>query len=361
MRLLYITNGINGSGGLERVLSVKASYFADFLGYEVTIAVLNNGHLNPFYDFSEKIRYQNLSVRGNPITYLKEYHTAIKKVVKQTRPDIILICDDGLKAFLIPKILHNKTPIVYERHVSKLIEMPRHATLKQELVTKAKWFFMNMLSGSFSAFVVLTQGNTKEWKHLKNIHVIANPNPFHATEKADLNNKKILCVGKVSFQKGQDILAKAWEIVVRKHPDWEMHNYGKLDDTVLSSDQLPQNMYLHPPVKNIKEQYLESSIYVLPSRYEGFGMVLIEAMTFGLPCVAFDCNYGPGDIIHHENNGLLIPTGDYHALAKALTRLIEGEELRKEYGNRAIQDVKNYDMAMIGKQWNELFETLTNK
>ncbi|OJU75692.1 MAG: hypothetical protein BGO09_12285 [Bacteroidetes bacterium 47-18] len=361
MKLLYITNAINGSGGLERVLAVKASYFADTLGYEVTIAVLNDQHLRPFYTFSDKITFISANVGGGALSYIRQYRQAVRSFVSQADPDIVLVCDDGLKAFFIPAILKTRIPVIYERHVSKLIELPPRAGWKQKTVTRLKWSLMNRLAPKFDAFVVLTQGNVNEWRHLENIRVIANPVPFEPDISADLSRKRVICVGKVSYQKGQDILARVWAKITDRFPEWELHNFGKEDEQVLTRQQLPRNMFLHPPDRHIQQQYPDVSIYVMPSRYEGFGMVLIEAMAFGLPCVAFDCNYGPSDIIDHEKNGLLVPQLDEEAMARSLTRLMEDEDLRHSLSARALEDVKRYRMESVGLLWQGLFEALHRK
>ena len=358
MKLLYITNAINGSGGLERVLAIKASHLTDKLAYDVSILCLNDGDKTPFYTFSNKIKTYTIRVKGNPITYLWGYIKGIKKVVKQVKPDIILVCDDGLKGFFIPRFLGKGKPIVYERHVSKLIDLPLSPNRFQMFFVALKWKLMDFLARDFNAFILLTNANQKEWSHLKNLQVISNPNSFDQNLKADLSSKKVICVGKISVQKGQDLLARAWEKVIKQFPDWELHNYGKLDETFLRKEDLPTNMFLHAPTKDIASKYKESSIYVLPSRYEGFGMVLIEAMSFGIPCVAFDCNYGPSDIITDGIDGYIVEKENWNALASRIIDLIENYNLRNEIGINAKESVKKYYPNHVLKQWEKLFKNI---
>ena len=123
MKLLYITNAVSGSGGLERVLSIKASFLADNLGYQVHIITLNQGKTPLFFDFSNKIIYHDISVSGTTPTYIKQYITGIKNIVNQVQPSVISVCDDGLKGFFVPLFLSKKFPIIYERHVSKNIQI----------------------------------------------------------------------------------------------------------------------------------------------------------------------------------------------------------------------------------------------
>lgn len=359
MKLLYITNGINGSGGLERVLSVKASLLAEKHGYEVSILVLNDAHLNPFYDFSSKIRFFSIGVGGNPLEYLSIYKKGIQNIADQVNPEVISVCDDGLKGFFIPKFLKTKARIIYERHVSKLAETQANQSLIQKINTKIKWSMMGILGNSFTRFIVLTEGNKNEWTFLKNLEVVPNPLSFYPEESSDLNSKKVICVGKIAFQKGQDLLLKSWEIVNVKHPDWTLELYGKENKAFLDTSNLPNiNVSWFPPSKDIEEKYLESSIYVMSSRFEGFGMVLIEAMACGVPCISFECNYGPSDIIQDNVDGYLVSKEDTDEFAAKIIDIIEHTDKRKKMGKLAKENVRRFSPEMIVEQWDYLFKKL---
>ncbi len=358
LKLLYITNGINGSGGLERVLSVKASMLAERYGYEVHILVLNGTDQNPFYEFSKLIQLHSIAVTGAPWKYISAYKKGIQQVVDQIQPDVISVCDDGLKAFFIPHFLKTTASIIYERHVSKLIEARDGHGFIKTATTKAKWRLMEKMARKFDRFVVLTDGNRREWPSLKNMQVIANPLPFASAQSFSQQNKIVICVGKISYQKGQDLLAEAWRHIHAKYPDWQLHLYGKENIAFLDTQSLKHNIHFFPPAKDIEQKYQEASIYVMSSRFEGFGMVLIEAMEFGLPCVSFDCDYGPSDIIKDGADGFLVDKENIAALAEKLVLLIENETLRTEMGRRAKENVKQYSPHTIVKQWDVLFKIL---
>ena len=192
MKLLYITNGINGSGGLERVLSIKASYVADALGYEVHILVLNNTDQNRFYFFSEKIQFHSIDVGGNTISYFLSYKKGIQKIVDQINPKIILVCDDGLKGFFLPTIIKSNAKWIYERHASQ--ELNRQAGLKGKFSTK----LMRHHASKFHRFVVLTNANKTEWTSA-NVEVIPNPLSFYPKESSALDSKRFIVVGSHSY------------------------------------------------------------------------------------------------------------------------------------------------------------------
>lgn len=356
MKLLYITNGINGAGGLERVLSIKTSYLAEHYGYEVSILCLNNSDENPFYTFSDKIKTYSIAVGGNSIQYLLAYKKGIQQIVKQVQPDVISVCDDGLKGFFVPRIIRTQIPIIYERHAS--VNLNTNNSIKGKVIRS----LMQSQLKYFSNFVVLTPSNIKEWKG-NNIIAIANPLSFEPQSANPLDQKKVIAVGSHSYNKGYDLLLKAWKEVIVQYPDWKLSIYGKIDaerEFVKLAEQLElkDRVFFFEPVIAIQQKYLESSIMVLPSRSEGFGMVLIEAMACGIPCVSFDCPSGPRDIIKDGEDGFLIPAQDVSIMVAKIKTLIEDESLRLTMGAAAYENVSRFLPEKIIRQWDLLFKTI---
>lgn len=355
IKLLYITNGISGSGGLERVLSVKASLLADEYGYEVTILGLNAGNDTPFYAFTPNIKFVSIPVSGNPLKYIHQFRNGIQKVVDQIQPDIISVCDDGLKGFFVPTVIKSKAKIIYERHASILLNTS--SSLKGRIVR----VLMKCQTKKFDRFVVLTPSNIKEWKG-NNIIAIPNPLSFSSELTSTLQNKKVMAVGSHSYNKGYDLLLDSWRKIEEKYPDWELHVYGKIDkdETFIRYAQhlALKQVYFHAPVSDIQSKYAEASVFVLPSRTEGFGMVLIEAMSCGVPCVSFDCPSGPADIITDGEDGWLVEKENVAQLSEKLILLITDESLRKKMGQAAKLNVKRYEAGRIVQQWDELFKSI---
>mgnify|MGYP001094844728 CR=1 FL=1 len=364
MKLLYITNGINGPGGLERVLSIKASYLAEHYHYDVTILSLNDNHLDPFYTFSDKITMLSIPVSGHPLQYIKAYTSGIKKVVAEVQPDVISVCDDGLKAFFTPLILGKKVPIIYERHASVNLNFYKSSGCLSKFKNKLQYTFIQYAAKHFDKFVVLTNGNLKEWR-CSNLKVIPNPLSFYPEDSSLLQKKTVIVVGSHSYNKGYDLLLDAWEKVISKYPKWQLHVYGKIDadETYLKLSKkmkLTDSINFYNPVRYIEDKYLEACIMVLPSRSEGFGMVLIEAMACGVPCVSFNCPVGPADIIKDGVDGFLVENQNVKQLADRICTLIDNDILRSEMGAKAKENVKRYLLEMIIKQWDELFKSLVS-
>ena len=364
MRLLYLVNQIGGPGGLERVLSLKANYLVENYDYDIHFITLNEPQPQPFYDFSSKLVFHNMTVNGNPIKYIFEYTTQLRNLIKTIKPDVISVCDDGFKGFFVPLIVGKPCPMIYERHVSRNIALQNNNSLLSQIGVSLKFRIMNILGRTYNNFIVLTDGNLNEWK-IKNIKVIPNPLSFYPPEEeiSTLTNKKVLAVGKQSFQKGYDRLLQSWKIVQDTHPDWELDIYG----TISEKEALPQlakaldienSVHFYAPVKNIASKYKEASIYVMSSRYEGFGMVLTEAMAYGVPCVSFDCPYGPSDIIQQHHDGILVPNHDTTALANAMVSLMNDAQWRTKMGETARANVKRYLIEEIAVQWDNLFKSL---
>lgn len=356
-RLLYITNGITGAGGLERVLSVRTRLLAERYGDEIHIMTLNEEGLEPFYDFFPGIRIHDVRMQGSPAARLKAWARGIRKTVRKVRPDVIAVCDDGFKGFWIPLLVRGfRSPVVYERHVSRLIQADG---LNSSIAMKLEFAMMRFLGSRFARFVVLTPGSREEWP-MDNVEVIPNPLPFYPPVPSSGGEKRVIAVGKISPQKNYGALLRAWKEVHGKLPGWKLDLFGAEEDggklrKEIRAAGLEEIFLLHPPTREIMREYLASSICAMSSRYEGFGMMLAEAMACGVPCVAFDCPCGPGDIIRHGEDGLLAEAGNIPQLASALERLMGDDALRASMAAKARENVKRYAAETVAARWDALF------
>lgn len=362
-KILYITNGINGSGGLERVLSIKASILADRYGYEVHILVLNQPEQTNFFTFSSAIHIHHVAASGNPLAYYKQYKSGLNTVVQKVQPDIISVCDDGFKGFMVPAIVSYKCPFIYERHASVLIDAGQSALSR--LKNKVMYRLMQMRARTFDKFVILTEGNRKEWTS-PNVMVIPNPIAGFPDRAAELTAPNVIAVGSQSYNKGYDRLLEAWQMVAAAYPDWHLNVYGRKNpemqlDAVAETLGLSSSVSFHDPVADIEQHYRSASVMVLSSRSEGFGMVLIEAMACGVPCISFDCPHGPRDIITDGADGFLVPDGDIAAFADKVKLLMSDAPLRKAMGQKALATAHKYAPEQIVARWDQLFRDLRSK
>ena len=381
LKIAYCLPSLYIAGGMERVLTTKANYFADILGHDIYIILTDGKDRPPFYKLSPKVKIVNLDVNFNELWtissffkkipfHLKKqriYKRRLREALFEIRPDITISMLRREIDFI--NSIKDGSIKIGETHVVK--ENLRYVGVgeKESFINRAATkIWNNLLIGKLrklSAFVILTNEDREKWTNLKNTTVIHNPLESFPTASSDCENKKVIAVGRYVYIKGFDMLIEAWKIVAEKHPDWELHIYGNGDKEPLEKQietlGLKSNCFLDDPVKNIEEKFLESSIHVLSSRCEGFGLVLAEAMSCGVPPVSFDCPCGPKEIIKHGENGLLVESFDIEKLSENICYLIENESVRKEMGKRAKENAERFRIEKIAGEWERLFRELIDK
>ena len=363
MRILYIVPDVNNEGGVARVLSIKANYLVDKFGYQIAILTQNDGNSNTFYQFNKNIDFYDMILKGNIFQFFISYFKAINKKIKLIKPDVIVVCDNGLKAYLFPFIAFTKVPIIFESHGSRFVEdFKKNNNFRNRFFSKIKYSFKKFCASKFDKIVVLSLESLKEW-NVKNAIIIPNPSFFESNKIAKLISKKVIVVARHSYEKGLDRLLPIWKKIIEKHEDWQLEIYGKSSENKDLKKQttelnLDRNISLFEPIKNICEKYLDASMLLMTSRQEGLPMVLIEAMTLGLPCIAYDCPVGPSAIINNNKNGFLIENGNENEFVKAIEILIIDEDLRIAMGQNAKKSSERFNLDLIMIKWDSVFKEI---
>lgn len=362
-KLLYITPRIDGSGGLQRVLSVKMNYLIEQYRYQISVLVSNPKSLHLFYDFS-KIDYVYTTIQGVGPFYLWNYIGEVKKAIRMQNPDIVVIVDNGYKGFLLPYFLRKMgVSLVFEQHGFRFYEQLEY---RLSFLTSLKISILNRIFNYTLSFadrlVVLTDTGKREWRHPQ---VVTIPNPLWMRQNPELisRQKIVLAVGRHEYVKGYDLLIPLWKRVVHNHPDWVLHIYGeenpdlRLEDLVTLLG-LTGQVVLKKPTLDIELAYAEASVFVMTSRHEGFGMALLEAMASGLPCVAYDCPTGPSALIEDHTSGFLIPMYEEGAFVEAMQTLLKNDSLRLQMGAEGKRIASGYALDRVMSEWHQLFSSL---
>ncbi|MEO8516771.1 MAG: glycosyltransferase [Flavobacterium sp.] len=360
MKILYITPTIYDEGGVSKVLALKTNYLIEQFDYEIYVLTSNNDKTSFFHPFNTKTKAIDLKTKGFKPFKIIDHYKKVNQQIEEIKPDLLVLCDFGWKGFCFNFFVKTKIPLIFEVHGSIFNETK---AIKFPILSFVRASIRKLLLKMFRHVVFLSSNSQKEWEITGNII----PNPMITNlDKSELKSTKVIAVARHSYEKGVDRLLSIWQKIISVKPEWTLDIYGEgiylEQNKKLASDlNILSNTNFYKPVKNINDKYLESSVCLMTSRQEGFPMVLLEAMSVGLPIVAYDCPIGPRSIITNEENGFLIEDGNEKAFVAKTIQLLEDYEVRKRIGNEAKMAIQKYNIDAIMKQWNALFMTLTSK
>lgn len=377
LKLVYLTPALYMAGGVERVLTLKANYFVEHYDYDITI-ILTEGKDNPFfYPLSPKIKVINLDINFEELwtcsfikkifVYLKKqrlYKNLVEAELMCLRPDITISLLRREINFLTD--IKDGSKKIGELHVNRAnYRNFEYGDSNFFKIIFAKFWMRSLVSKlkKLDKFVVLTHEDKQSWPELSNISVIPDPLSFVPTCVSNLTEKRVIAVGRYVYQKGFDLLLQAWSKIEKQHPDWQLAIFGDGDRTpyelLLKQLGIDANRcHLNGPTTNIQQEYANSSLFVSSSRFEGFGMVLVEAMACALPVVSFACPCGPRDIISDGKDGLLVENGNVGVLADGLSRLMSDGQLRHSMGQAGVKNVQRFSIDAIAERWKVLFDLI---
>lgn len=381
MKILFVIDKMQNYAGIERILSCKMNYITEKMSHNVFLTTYDQQSKDLPFQLNENITYYpihvNIPLRDKMsfLYWLKAYYQTrnqfkrhFSSLLNKIRPDIVIctvysfqlidiiitVCHkQGIKTIMES---HTKGETVlmapkfkYNQYLHKLFSLWDHHIMKS--------------LHHCSCVVTLTQQDVHFWqRYAQRIEVI--PNMLTITPKMvlDYRTKRVISAGRYMPEKGFDRLLKAWGLIKKKFHDWELYIFGNGNrmpyQEIADQLQLGESVHLMPATKDIADEFAKSSIYVMSSRYEGFGLVLAEAMSCGLPCISFDCPYGPHEIIRDREDGFLAEDGNIEDLAKKLEQLMSNEDLRIRMGTKAIQNIYRFNPEVIMAQWINLFNNI---
>lgn len=376
MKIIYNIAGLFNAGGMERVLTNKANYLAN-LGHEVMIVTTDQKNREPYFELNKAIKHIDLGVNYQEIqglglvskimAYRRKQHIHKNKltvVLEELKADIVISMFDHDVSFLY-KVEDGSKKIV-EIHFSRFKRLQYGRKGWWRIIDKLRSDRDMQLAKKYDRFVVLTEEDKGYWGDLDNMEVIPNANSFVPTTLAELNNKVAIAVGRYDYQKGFDDLIKIWAMVQPGFQDWELKVYGTGDmevelKSMIKDLDLDRNVQLCEPIKNIEEAYLNSSIYLMTSRYEGLPMALLEAQACGLPLLSYACKCGPRDIIEDGRNGYLVQQGNKVDFVGRLREMLSNDALRREMGKEGRLRSQRFSEEVVMQQWTKLFDDVLNQ
>ena len=339
---------------------------------------MTEGKGKPYaYPLTDKVKVINLDINFEELwtcSFIKKIFVYLKKqrIYKQKltaelmriRPDITISLLRREINFI--NDIKDGSKKVGELHINRA----HYRNFNTEKVGLLKRIFAwiwshNLLSHlkKLDRLVVLTEKDRESWTELNNVIAIPNPLSFTPASESSLTSKRVVAIARYSHEKGIDLLLKAWSEVEKLQKEWRLDIFGDGDRSVY--EQLIDGLgidrrrcQLNGRTNDVECEYCQSSLFVLSSRFEGFALVLIEAMSCGLPVLAFDCPWGPRSIIRDNEDGLLVRNGDVHQLADKMLYLISHPNKRKVMAEQAKRKSENYKIENLAMVWKNLLETL---
>lgn len=354
--ICFLISNLNNSGGTERVCSIIANRL-DNCGYNIQIASIIDGS-QPFFELNDGIKVSTLVTSGGRVLYkTSSIIKALRKVLIAEDIDILIVVDTMSILFTLPAT-HNLSI----KHICW-----EHFNFKNDNGRYGRRIARHLAARYCDHIVTLTEQDKIFWlkntKHKYQISSIPNPSPFipRIVQTTKPRNKTVLAVGRLTPVKGFDLLIKSWKILSKRVPEWKLVIVGEGEQrhqlqNMIDCLDLNDSVKLVGNVKNIEDYYINAELFCLSSKFEGFPMALLEAISFGLPVVSFDCYTGPAEILDGTDS-ILVPNGNTKILAESLLKLMQDECLRKTISIKCIKKAKDYQPEAIIARWIDLIQS----
>ena len=382
MKLVYVYPQFTEPAGTERVLIDKMNYFSARKEYEVFLLTNQQGNHPVIFPLSNRITHVDLDVRFWELYKLNFFSRILKRkkcnklyserfnsFVAEIKPDIVIA--STFYSYILDVVANCPLPFVriLESHIDKRYLFSSNMLNRKKLFNCFSLLYgrsnLKRVVSKYDVLISLNSLDSIDWaKYIRTKKIL---NIVHLNPTGMISNhqsKRVIFVGRYVEQKGIPDLYKIWKIIFSKHHDWHIDLYGSGDiKDVLSSDEDFENynFHIHQPEGDIFKCYLNSSILLHTSIFEPFGLVMPEAMSCGLPVVAFDCPSGPSEIITDGVDGFLIRNRDINHFAERVCLLIESRDLRIKIGQAAIRSSYRFSEGRIMPEWETLFNDLLSK
>ena len=378
MRLLIIHRSFALVGGAERVIIDKANYLSQE-GHQLMLVSYEQGQHPLPYELDANVQYEDLDCRFFALSkysvFERMYHffrlkrkfkRELHNVINIFNPDVVVLASDWQKLINSVVDAAGTIPVIAEFHNAYDYIM-RKVGVSENSIKKhtSRWYSMRTLKGlrRCAKMVVLTESDARCWRqHFDNVCVIPNPVTIYPDVVDDIpkDNGRIIFVGRFNYEKRIDRLVMAFSMIADRYPMWHVDIFGEGNEKqnllrLIKKMNLENRVIIHEPTREIYDEYKRSEMLVVCSEHEARPLVLVEAMSCGIPCVSLDCPYGPREIITDGVTGLLALDGDIEDLARKIEWMIVHEDERKKMGRNAREDAAKYKMSVIMQDWEQLY------
>lgn len=370
MRILFSTDQIYLHGGIEKVMAEKANYFADVLGYEVYILTTEQKGNPPCYPLSAKIKLVDIEVNYvrnksyfHPVNLKKiaSHFSKYKRAIRKIKPNFIISCNYAFDFYWLP-FTFLSIPKLKEFHSSRYFENIDRK--KVGLLRSLKYRLNDFIESKFTRLILLNPDELKFYS-TSNTVVIPNPIRFVPLTSQPLRQKRAIAAGRIAPVKGFDAMIKAWHKVNEYCPEWQLIIFGNGEieyvnylKNIISEFKLQNSVMIHPATNQLRNEFLNSSFYLMTSKTECYPMVLIEAMNAGLPIITYDCPTGPKHIVTSDSDGIIVEYNNERLLVEKIVFLMQNDELLNEMGENAVEKSKSFSLEKVMTQWESLFKQL---
>lgn len=367
-----------GGGGVARTVVNLANHLAE--SRRVEVISLFRGRTEPRFAVDPRVCVTVLQGGDEPLSGRRETLAGRRTSLRPApgEPRMSRLTDRLLRTklrSLPPGVLLTTRPSL---HLAAARLAPRHLVTVGQDHSNFTTRFDNPLQREvlrwavprLDAFAVLTADDAADYRGAfpdarTLIRFVPNALPWPVSgDPAPLESKIVVSAGRLDQGKGHTRMVRAFEPVARRHPDWQLHIYGAGPEhgalrSLVTELGLEEQVRLMGYTADVRKALSEAAVFALTSHREGFSMVLLEAMSVGVPPVAMDCPRGPRQLVRDGSNGRLVPDGDGPGFTAALLSLVENAELRRTLGSRAHEDARAYEIARVGAAWDLLFAEAT--
>lgn len=360
LNICFLSGDMSRTGGTERVLSIIANELSKQKNkFNIHILSITNENNTSYFNLENEIKNDRI-LKSKDVNFKKQYFQVVKGIrhyIKENNIDILIDVEVIASLFSIPATRFTKTKLISWEHFNFYEDNGSHLRI-----------YARKLAARFSNCIITLTEHDKQ-NYLNNLDIkgkveyIYNPIEEVDDMECNIKSKQIISVGRLTYQKGFDMLCDVAKVVLKDNKGWKWLILGDGEDkdklrSKIKEYGLENKLILKGNVSNVEEYYKNSSLYVMTSRFEGLPMTLLEAKTYKLPIVSFNCLTGPSEIVKNNVNGYLINPENVEAMSNKLNMLMNDENKLKEFSNNAQIDIEKFKLKPIIERWEKVLISL---